>query len=279
MRSRPDDFSPADANQVTLIQAKLRPMRSARLWRSFATASIVAVALAAAAYGADPGAGQASGAVHPGERAVKAVGSAGRDRAVMVTTTACGHASRTSGAGVIVGSGRVITAAHVIIGAGSIGVADAATGTDLGAVTVLRVNPRSDLALLHVSGATGDPIVTADADQGHGVHASGGGPSGSFVATITRRVEVRIEEVRSTTRSRRFGFEIDRRVELGDSGGGVFNDGGELVGIVFGRSSDRVDASFVVRREEIELLLANQDGEDTGWICDPAQNRLVPAQN
>lgn len=197
------------------------------------------------------------------------------DRAVTVTTTACGHASRTSGAGVIIGDGRVLAAAHVVIGAGSISVEAVGGGAPLPA-TVVRLDPRADLAVLDVAGLSGEPVELSSAETGDRLTVVGGGPSGTFEATITRRVEVRIEEVRSTTRSSRRGYEVDRRVALGDSGAGAFDDRGRLVAVIYGRTQSDTGLSFAVRHEEIAEVLADIDSE---WSCDPTQHRIVTNPN
>lgn len=194
----------------------------------------------------------------------------GSERAVTITTTACGHASKTTGAGVIAEDGWVIASAHVVSGAGSI-VVSGTLGQRVGEIVVL--DAEADLALLRVPGLAGSPIELASAASGAMVELAGGGPSGSVPASILRPVEVRIEAVRSTERVRRHGYEIDRRVERGDSGGGVFDADDRLVGVVFGRPLEDVQRSFIVNHVAIErLLAANRTGS---WACDPDQHRVV----
>lgn len=205
------------------------------------------------------------------------------ERAVEITTTACGAASGTSGAGVIVGTERVLTAAHVIIGASSLSVRSAHPEPneqpgDLIA-RVMAIDIEADLALVEVPGLAADsialdPIVLGDADRGDVLRSAGGGTSGPLTTEVLRRVDVRIEGVRSTERGSRLGYEIDRRIDLGDSGGGLFNQQGQLVAILYGRSQTRDDASFAVRRGQIEELLAS--GDDDTFKCDPFKSRIVP---
>jgi len=194
------------------------------------------------------------------------------DRAVSITTTACGHASKTSGAGVIVDNERVLASAHVVIGAASIAVTPVDGASPALVATVSHLDPRTDLAVLDVDGLDGEPIELAAAQSGDTVFVIGGGPSAPFATTIDRHVEVRIEEVRSATRSSRFGFELDHRVMLGDSGAGVFDNRGRLVAIIYGRSQGRADASFAVRKSEIDQAL---QGQAQSWRCDPALHRIV----
>lgn len=193
-------------------------------------------------------------------------------RAVSLSTTACGHASRTTGSGVIVEDGWVLASAHVVVGAGQVEV----TGTFGSAVARIAVlDAEADLALLQVAEANASPIEVAGAEVGDTLALGGGGPSGAITATVLRPVEVRIEGIRSTERTSRLGYEIDARVSLGDSGDGVFDQADALVGVVFGRPLAEENRSFVVRHEEINRVLsADRTGD---WSCDPAQHRVVLA--
>lgn len=192
-------------------------------------------------------------------------------RAASVTTTACGVASGTSGSAVLIEEGRALTAAHTVIGAGSVEV-------DFGGVTrtaeIIGLNPRSDLALLEVPGIAAREVLLGEAEAGQQVtYVNGSGDVQT--AEVTRRVEIRIEEERSTVRSSRFGFEIDTSVELGDSGAGVFDDRGRLIGVIFGVSLSRDDRSFAVRTQEITELL---DTPEERFLCNPLDDRVRPAE-
>ncbi len=188
------------------------------------------------------------------------------ERAVGISTTACGHASKTSGAGVVIEDDRVLASAHVVIGAGTLAV----DGVN---AQIVRIDTQADLALLEVPGVTAKAVEFANASRGEQLTIIGGGPSQRFEVSVIRPVEVRIEEVRSTTRSSRLGYELDTRVALGDSGAGAFNSEGQLVGIVFGRIQREGNRSFIVRSSEIEDFL--DTGPDSIYRCDPEQHRVV----
>ncbi len=191
-------------------------------------------------------------------------------RAVSLETTACGNASRTTGAGVIVEDGWILASAHVVIGAGSVEVTGP-DGREFADVIVLDVE--GDLALLSVPSAQASPIELAKAATGDVIDFAGGGPSDAFTASVLRPLEVRIEAVRSQERISRFGYEVDVRVELGDSGGGGFDDEGRLVGIIFGRTDQDEERSFIVGDRQISAVLAS---DRSGlWSCDPTQNRVT----
>ncbi len=195
-------------------------------------------------------------------------GTSPEGRAVSIETTACGHASRTSGSGVIVEDEWVIASAHVVIGAGSVTV-EGAFGSEV--ATIVAVDVDADVALLRVPTAQATAIRLASAEAGDVATLHGGGEPIS--TEIERRVEVRIEAVRSTRRTSRLGYEVDVRVELGDSGGGAYNADGDLVGLIFGRDPDSSPRSFVVGREALDVMLA---GDRSGvWECDVDQHRIV----
>ena len=216
-------------------------------------AATAGAAIVAASYGA------AESALH-----------AARASAATVATTACGHASGTTGSAIVLDDEEVLVAAHVVI-----------AGTDLTvthdgreyAAELRQLDPRTDLALLDVPGLYADSALGIGRPRaGSTVHIIGEGPSGSVDVEILRLVQIRIEEVRSTVRAQRFGFEIDHRVALGDSGAGVFDERGDLIGVVFGRSTIRDERSFVVHSEEIAQLL---QGEESTYRCDPDSSRVV----
>jgi S1-C subfamily serine protease len=192
-------------------------------------------------------------------------------RAALVSTTACGNASATAGAAILVGGDYVLVAAHVVIGATDTTVTVDGEGQP---GVLVRIDPRTDLALMKVPGFSSTLVELADPVPESAVRIVSGGPSGTFDAGLVRLVTIRIEEVRSTVRSSRRGFELDQRVELGDSGAGVFDDDGRLVGLVFGRSTLHDDRSFAVNSEEIERLLTEPDGK---YQCNPVNHRVEQA--
>lgn len=193
------------------------------------------------------------------------------DRAAGIETTACGHASGTSGAGVIVGDEQVLVAAHVVIGATEVFVSWTDGKTASG--KIVRLDTRTDLAIVEVAGVRAERVELATAHVGDVLTMVGGGPSAPFKTKVSRKVEIRIEEVRSDVRSSRSGYEIEDRVQLGDSGAGVFNAEGALVGVVFGRPQADLDRSFVVDAEEVDDILNRQ--VDTIFKCDPSQHQVI----
>lgn len=206
--------------------------------------------------------------------AVSAETTSPQGRAVSIETTACGHASSTTGAGVVVANGWVLAAAHVVSGAGQVDVSGD-FGTERAEIVVF--DRAGDLALLQVGRASATPVDLGVVTTGDRVHFASVGVSGNTSAVVLRPVEVRIEGVRSLERISRFGYELDERVALGESGGGVFDDDERLVGIIFGRPVADDARSFVVNSDEIARVLeAERDG---AWICDPSVHQVVPSES
>lgn len=193
------------------------------------------------------------------------------ERAALIETTACGDTSSTDGSAVIVDRDLVLASAHVVIGATDVYVDK---DGDRQAARIVAIDRRSDLALLEVDRALdADPLELATVAAESEVLIGNTAADRVRPVVVTRRAEIRIEEVRSTVRSARHGFEIDERVELGESGSGVYNADGQLVGVIFGRSTLNADRSFAVNHEEVQIIL---DAERSTFQCNP-ESHIVEA--
>ncbi|NND73525.1 MAG: trypsin-like peptidase domain-containing protein [Ilumatobacter sp.] len=190
-------------------------------------------------------------------------------RAVEIETTACGHASRTRGSGVVVGDGRVLTAAHVVVGAGDVTVTHAGERR-VAEIAVLDVT--RDLAVLAVQGVALPVIETADAAAGERVAIVDGVSSGTIDAGVRRRVLIDIDDVRGADRHERDGYELDAEIGGGDSGAGVFDGDGRLVAIVFAEPTERDAITYAVGGRELALVLG---AHDRRYECRPESSRVV----
>ena len=156
-----------------------------------------------------------------------------------------------AGSGVIISEdGYILTCAHVVSGADTITVI-LPDGTEYPG-TVTGMYEEGDIAVVKIE-ATGLPAaVIGDSDQvqlGETVYAVGN-PGGTLSGTITdgiissvdRTINVSLEETSN------YGWNTGRTVSLevlqtsaavspGNSGGGLFNSRGELIGIVNAKSS------------------------------------------
>ncbi len=229
-----------------------------------ALASILVVPAASCGGGAGaPDRGDAG--TTPAEVSVRGIVGAD-ERAVTLRTTACGDASGTVGTGVVVGQAVVLTAAHVVVGATDVFV-------DGEPATVFLLDRTRDLALIKAPSVDAPPVELTDVEAGDAVRVVGGATSGTVDASVVRRLVMDVDDVRSTSRSTRTGYELDAAIAGGDSGAGVFDGDGRLAGVVFAFPSARSDATFVVDASEIRTVLESPAiGEHR---CDPSRSQLL----
>lgn len=171
-----------------------------------------------------------------------------------VTTSNSWYGSRVSsgaGSGVILSSdGYILTNYHVVTGADKITV-ETCDGTEYPAELVGTYRD-GDLAVIKIDASGLSPVTFADTDsvvQGETVYAVGN-PEGTFSGSITMGILSALDRTISVTLEERNGrfitgytvnldvFQFDAAVSPGNSGGGLFNAYGELIGIVCAKSSD-----------------------------------------
>lgn len=191
------------------------------------------------------------------------------ERDVTIETSACGDVSKTSGSGVVVGDGRVLTVAHVVIGASGIDVISSA-GTR--SASIVQLDPTRDLALLDVADLSAPEIELVDLRTGETGIVIDGGTSAPAAAEV-RRLILEVADVGGTASHRRTGYELTGDIGPGNSGAGVFDADGRLGGVVFAISTDRDGVAFAVGAEEIEPLLSSSS--DVPHVCNPDASRVV----
>jgi S1-C subfamily serine protease len=157
--------------------------------------------------------------------------------------SATGEARRATGT--IVTGGRVLTVDHVLDGAERIEVLGASA-------TVAERRSDLDLAVLRVPGATGPAVRVADALASLRVLVARDGGVQARPAVLRRRILARL--VDQPGRPRRPSLELSATVSAGDSGAPVLNREGELVGIVYARSTRRDGTAYAVRAGELSRL-------------------------
>ncbi|MEM7271945.1 MAG: trypsin-like peptidase domain-containing protein [Actinomycetota bacterium] len=226
---------------------------------------------------------------------------AGR-RAVVVATTGCGSAPGGEGSGVALAPTRILTAAHVVAGATevtvrlrgevpidrSIGTAETtgdAAGPDATPAlrtveaTVVAYDTRRDLALLDLDGdgvaAPAGPVPIRDLGTGDAGIIIGAGVSGDIPFTVAERTIIEIDEVRGTDRVRRAGYLLEAATSPGDSGSGLYDGRGYLVGVLFAVSTDNGRRSWATAGDEVDAFITDLDVRGD-FACDPDRSRLAP---
>lgn len=159
----------------------------------------------------------------------------------------------------------VVTSAHTVTGAADITV----IAGDETAAALLAFDPAADLALLTAPEGVETARVASDVNAGDPGRLIVWEPDGRLVETdveVTRTLRVTIEDIFVEADVERLAIEIDTATVRGDSGAPVFNDAGEVLGVVYARSRER-EASFAVRHEEIAALLRRPTIDPSASRC------------
>lgn len=152
-----------------------------------------------------------------------------------------------NGIGTAVSEDLLVTAAHVVAGADTVDVVDAAG--DRHAAVVVAFDPLLDIAALRVDEAVGLPVpIRPD--------RAGAGETGAVVivgdaslevtdVSVIRRAAIETTDIYREAEVTRAGFEIEATIRPGDSGTAVHLPGG-IVGIVWARSTVNADRAWAV---------------------------------
>ena len=147
-----------------------------------------------------------------------------------------------AGSGVIISSdGYILTCDHVVAGASNITVT---IGDDDYTATVVGEDSTSDVAVLKIDANGLTPAVVGDSDTltvgdnvlavGNPLGELGGTVTSGIVSALNRSVSIQSSGSVNTMSL----IQMDASVSPGNSGGGLFNMNGELVGVVNAKSSD-----------------------------------------
>jgi S1-C subfamily serine protease len=156
---------------------------------------------------------------------------------VKILGAACGNEQE--GSGFVVGHGMVVTNAHVVAGEATtqVVVGDASYNA-----TVVLFDPEFDLAVLRTDAPLG-PILTIDPNMvTRGTQAAilgypEDGPLKIGAAGISEEVTALGKDIYNQGAVARGVYALDATVRPGNSGGPVVIAGGEVVGVVFSRST------------------------------------------
>ena len=198
-----------------------------------------------------------------------------------------------SGSGTVVAKEYVLTNYHVIEGSSSLKISVDGDDSNLYEATVAAYDAEKDLAVLYVPGLPLEPVELGDSDQlvvGDWAICIGNaiGFNGTVTAGIISALDREIESDSTTTD--RFGrrstvvntmIQTDAAINNGNSGGGMFNTAGQLVGIpTMKYSGTRYSSGAAV--ESIGMCIPINDAkalieEATGKA--PAATEEKPAEN
>ena len=146
-----------------------------------------------------------------------------------------------AGSGVVISSdGYILTCAHVVSGASNITVTIGDTDCP---ATVVGEDDTSDVAVLKIDATDLTPATVGNSDSlavGESVLAVGN-PLGELGGTVTSGIVSALNRsvtIRGTSSTNTMSLiQMDASVSPGNSGGGLFNMNGELIGLVNAKSS------------------------------------------
>ena len=146
-----------------------------------------------------------------------------------------------AGSGVIISSdGYILTCAHVVDGASTITVT---IGDKDYTATLVGEDTTSDIAVIKIDADGLTPAIVGDSDKlavgdnvlavGNPLGELGGTVTGGMISALNRSVTIQGSSSVNTMSL----IQMDASVSPGNSGGGLFNMNGELIGIVNAKSS------------------------------------------
>jgi S1-C subfamily serine protease len=184
-----------------------------------------------------------------GTAAVQAAG----DSILKVRAVAESCARRMEGTGFVIGTGKVLTNAHVV--AGSNRAAVEYNGRTLDG-TVVLYDAQRDLAVLDVPDLTATPLVFAGTPAGAGADAivAGYPLDGPYTLTPARvraTIALRGPNIYSSDTVTREVYTIRSDVRPGNSGGPLLAPDGTVLGVIFGAAIDETDVGFALTAAEV----------------------------
>ena len=175
-----------------------------------------------------------------------------------------------AGSGVIISSdGYILTCAHVVSGASNITVS---IGDKDYPATLVGEDTTSDIAVVKVDATGLTPATVGDSDNlkvGESVMAVGN-PLGELGGTVTSGIVSALNRSVSIQGSSSVNtmslIQMDASVSPGNSGGGLFNMNGELVGIVNAKSSDSDAEGLGFAIPVIDAVKVAQELLENGYV-------------
>jgi S1-C subfamily serine protease len=158
---------------------------------------------------------------------------------VKVLGTACSNEQE--GSGFVVGPGLVVTNAHVVAGEGG-GDTQVFVGGTPYAATPVYFDPSFDLAVLRTDAPLGPPLPVSASLVSRGTQAAllgypEDGPLSIGPAGVTEEVTAIGKDIYNDGTVTRGVYALDANVEPGNSGGPLVGAGGQVIGVVFSRST------------------------------------------
>jgi S1-C subfamily serine protease len=173
---------------------------------------------------------------------------AGRAAASMVKVLgqACGDLQE--GSGFVAARGLVVTNAHVVAGEST---TDVVIGTAHYRATTVLFDPSFDLAVLRTSAPLGPPLSIAGGTAARGTKAAvlgypEDGPLTVGSAGVTAVIDAQGRDIYNEGLVVRSVYQLEAVVRPGNSGGPLVASDGQVIGVVFSRSTVDADVGYAL---------------------------------
>jgi S1-C subfamily serine protease len=188
----------------------------------------------------------------PLDAAIRAAADRTSGSVVKIVGAACDVLQE--GSGFVAGSSLVVTNAHVVAGVSNPVIIDRAGRRHK--ATTLVFDPNTDVAVLRTSDLAGRPLALQPAAVGPGAGGAvigypGGGALDVEPAVVLARFEAVGRDIYSRRLVARQVYQLRSRVRPGNSGGPFVGADGNVVGVVFSRSTFRESVGFALTAPEV----------------------------
>jgi S1-C subfamily serine protease len=182
---------------------------------------------------------------------------------VKLLGTACDNEQE--GSGFVAGHGLIVTNAHVVAGEGSTQVLE---GNNSYRATVVLFDPSFDLAVLRTNAPLGPVLPISATLVGRGTQAAllGYPEDGSLTldpAGVTEEVTALGRDIYNQGAVTRDVYALDATVRPGNSGGPLMGPGGQVIGVIFSRSTVYPDVGYALASPGVLSRVQTAEGRQS----------------
>jgi S1-C subfamily serine protease len=157
------------------------------------------------------------------------------------------------GSGFVATPNEVVTNAHVVAGVARPMVVDLAGSHH---ATVVFFDPDLDIAILRATGLSGKPLTMQTATAPGGTAAAvlgypGGGDFTANAAAVLESFTARGRNIYNQNETERDIYSIKAPVQEGNSGGPLINKSGEVIGVIFAKSTSYDNLGYALTMQSV----------------------------
>ncbi len=179
-----------------------------------------------------------------------------------ITGTAFQCGQNQTGSGFVVAPGRVVTNAHVVAGVSQPVVEVPGGGALQG--RVVEFDPQKDLAVIAVDGLQVRPLGIGNQLQAGAQAAFAGYPHGgpfqSKPASVQSVSQMMVPDIYGQNPIPEEIYQLAADVQPGNSGGPLLNQSGQVVGVVFAKSTTNVPVGYAFTLAELSPVAQQAEG-------------------